>query len=585
MKFYSFVVKIKIIAANIQIVSSADTTFKVHMPMAFSRFSSGMGVVNLNFAALVSFGCSISSYNFFGRLLLATLLPLIIFMMLLIAYGVQYLVETINYHRSEQLAAEKLALFNGKLYSLKNSYTTYLFGITYLILPMVTTTIFQTFLCTNIDPDHENPTEPSHYLTADLSISCSSSEYKDWRIYAILMIFVYPIGIPALYFTLLYFNREEIMQRDDEEEIVEGRVRKASSSSFDNTQTNISGFRDVDGNEPMKNPMRRNRSKENDGSSRIFSKESTLSKRALSPQVSRLAFLWLAYQPKYWYWEIVETTRRLLLTAGLSVIAPGSSAQNVLSVMLAFFYVKLYGYFKPYKSSIDDNIAEVGQISVFVTFFIAMVVQSNLLPNGYNLALGVILVLASIAIFACTVAFAFYEYQQDVLLLSDEQSQLASELFGRFAFLCHPFSSCCAEDKDALTTPHLQQHNTGSLKSQMRTRQKYRLDGEMAATNRFRWALLQRRRQRESQDLPRQSEAMKATKCVITVNSPLTSTNRRKNSPPSPSPVSSPQTMPPSRKNGGATLVSRVLSGSNRVQNHQPPNPDIELAYIPGDTT
>jgi hypothetical protein len=592
MKFYSFVVKIKIIAANVQIVSSVDTTFKVHMPMAFSRFSSGMGVVNLNFAALVSFGCSISSYNFFGRLLLATLLPLIIFVLFSLAYGVQYLMETIKYHRSEQKVTEKQAHFNEKLFSLKNSYTTYLFGITYLILPMVTTTIFQTFLCTNIDPDSENPTETSRYLTADLSISCQSNEYRDWRIYAILMIFVYPIGIPALYFTLLYLNREEIMHRDDDDEIVEGRVRKASSGSFDHTQVNSSGIRDGEGADSMKNPLRRNRSRENDGTLRNFSKESTLSKRELSPHVSRLAFLWLAYQPRYWYWEIVETTRRLLLTAGLSVIAPGSSSQNVLSVMLAFFYVKLYGYFKPYKNDVDDYIAEVGQVAVFVTFFIALIVQNSLLANSYNLALGLILVLASVAIFACTIAFAIYEYQQDVLLLSEEQSQLASELFGRFAFLCDPFSSCCAEDTNALTVSHLQRQNAdnqGDLKSQLRRQQKYKLDGEAAATNRFRWALLQRKRQRESQDLPRQSEAMEAAKRVVTVNSPLAPTNRRKRSPSSPSPVASPvasPTMhPASRKNSGATLASRSASGSGRPKTHNQQNPDIELADILGDTS
>jgi hypothetical protein len=36
-----------------------------------------------------------------------------------------------------------------------------------------------------------------------------------------------------------------------------------------------------------------------------------------------LSFLHEAYEPKFWYWEVIETTRRLLLTAVITVLPTG----------------------------------------------------------------------------------------------------------------------------------------------------------------------------------------------------------------------------------------------------------------------
>jgi hypothetical protein len=50
---------------------------------------------------------------------------------------------------------------------------------------------------------------------------------------------------------------------------------------------------------------------------------------------------------------VVETTRRLLLTAVVSVCAPGSSEQAVYAVLLALLYIKLYGFYAPYDDDSD----------------------------------------------------------------------------------------------------------------------------------------------------------------------------------------------------------------------------------------
>ena len=77
-----------------------------------------------------------------------------------------------------------------------------------------------------------------------------------------------------------------------------------------------------------------------------------------------------------------------MLTAVLSVVDPGSSAQNVLSILMALLYIKLYSFFSPY-SNIDDNVlAETGQFQVFFTFFGALIMQSSLLGSSWNTFVG-----------------------------------------------------------------------------------------------------------------------------------------------------------------------------------------------------
>ena len=51
---------------------------------------------------------------------------------------------------------------------------------------------------------------------------------------------------------------------------------------------------------------------------------------------------------QFWYWEVVETARRLLLTAVLSVVSTGSSGQVVFGIAISLVYIKLYLFYQPY---------------------------------------------------------------------------------------------------------------------------------------------------------------------------------------------------------------------------------------------
>eukprot|EP01032_Pedospumella_encystans_P001327 gene1327-1536_t len=216
------------------------------------------------------------------------------------------------------------------------------------------------FLCTNIDPDDEDNDgdENDLYLTADMNISCSSAYYRRGVAYAIFMIFVYPVGITSMYAYLLYTHRIEIQQRQCKSEEVEELLEpepdaEAESEINADTFTNFAGeleagrvseFQHTDN--PMllssqlsrsatatestpthpvyskrpsrKNSIGRERTTSTATSIAGVSTAGPKNRYGMSAPAARLAFLWGAYHPVYWYWELIETSRRLMLTAVLS---------------------------------------------------------------------------------------------------------------------------------------------------------------------------------------------------------------------------------------------------------------------------
>ena len=93
----------------------------------------------------------------------------------------------------------------------------------------------------------------------------------------------------------------------------------------------------------------------------------------------RFEFLYKSYKPEYWYWEVVETYRRLMLTAVLSVIASGSGAQIVTAMLISIVYIKIYGYIQPYESSDKNILAELAQYQILLTFFGAIIIYYSIL--------------------------------------------------------------------------------------------------------------------------------------------------------------------------------------------------------------
>ena len=360
--FNEVVDKVKIIVATFQVVISTADVFDVNLPLSYTSFARLFNFTNPSSVTMLPIACWMR-FNFIHKLLWATLTPFGVLFLLIVAASVEYGLEK----RKHEDPVKSKEVFN----SIKSRYMNYIFYLTYLVLPSVTTTIFQLFVCRNVDPQHEDSNDYDSYLVADVKISCNSSYYKSWLVYGYLMILVYPVGISAFYLFCLYRVKDEIVHRDDCK--IDDKEHPPTNITATTTMPHESlhpESRPLDNNKPLKELQR--------GTS-YKALQNDLSKSAM-----RLAFLWKAYKPEFWYWEIVENSRRIFLTAVLSVCATGSTKQYVLGILVAFFFMKLYAYFQPYIEYQDYRLAEIGQTQIFITYFAALIVSDELLYSNHS---------------------------------------------------------------------------------------------------------------------------------------------------------------------------------------------------------
>ena len=261
------------------------------LPPLYSRVASLGSVVNIDISQTSFCSCFFGGkFDFIDRLLFDTIYPVVV---LAILYFIYRCHSYLKYSKSSNVTNDneqknQMEILHGRYFEI------YLLFI-YIILPSLTARIFQTFSCRSIDPDDVDDGD-NYFLRADYSISCHSSRYYFIRVWASLMIFVYPVLVPMYYFRLLYMNKVAIQAHipylvDSSDE---GRVLK-----------------------PFK-------------------------------------FLFSSYKPMFWYWESVEIFFRLTMTGFLVLAAYlGGVGQLLIGFFLAFFFVKLYENFEPYHDSMN----------------------------------------------------------------------------------------------------------------------------------------------------------------------------------------------------------------------------------------
>jgi hypothetical protein len=136
--------------------------------------------------------------------------------------------------------------------------------------------------------------------------------------------------------------------------------------------------------------------------------------RKLSAATARLSFLWQSYHPKYWYWELVETTRRLMLTAVLTVCGSGTSQQALLAILLTLCYVRLYTYFSPYADNTDAITAETGLFQIVFSYLGSLNSLLSLLQPKFNTLVDVLLVLVNLSVPGLALYFEVVELNRRV---------------------------------------------------------------------------------------------------------------------------------------------------------------------------
>ena len=83
------------------------------------------------------------------------------------------------------------------------------------------------------------------------------------------------------------------------------------------------------------------------------------------------------FKPKYWFWEVVELFRKLLLSGILSLVGRGSIAQAALGTVISFAFFALHLRLLPYKSPTLNVIKAVTEIQIFAVLQLSVILQSH----------------------------------------------------------------------------------------------------------------------------------------------------------------------------------------------------------------
>jgi hypothetical protein len=213
---------------------------------------------------------------------------------------------------------------------------TFLF-VTFLVLAGNSTALFQYLKCHNFH-EAENGTES--YLYVDYSIDCDSNRYKYYLPYVYCMIAIYPLGIPLMYASMLYVHRKI-----------------------------------------LRNPLKLEREE-----------------RTGFPTIGHLTFLVQAYKPQFFWFEVLECGRRILLASVIGMFSEYSAKVPAWGLVVCLGFCWVFAYLKPFKNSDDSSLGVTLAYSLALLFMAALTIsvdgikRSVLVSDSFSFVLIIILV-------------------------------------------------------------------------------------------------------------------------------------------------------------------------------------------------
>jgi hypothetical protein len=124
-----------------------------------------------------------------------------------------------------------------------------------------------------------------------------------------------------------------------------------------------------------------------------------------------LMFLWEPYKPSLWFWEVIETTRRLMMTGVLSIIEPGSFSQLIAGLMMNIAYVVLLCLVRPYNETRDNSIAILTTLQLIFIFVASMSLKFSFqLTSSYDSeGLGLLMIACQVIIAVLFLGWAAWQ--------------------------------------------------------------------------------------------------------------------------------------------------------------------------------
>ena len=95
-----------------------------------------------------------------------------------------------------------------------------------------------------------------------------------------------------------------------------------------------------------------------------------------------ISLLYEEFYADKWYWLLVETIFKLIITGVLGLIAPGTQSQVAVGMVITFLMLLFYQHAMPYKEKVFRNVGYFAAIELFVFLVLAMMLAADVQITG-----------------------------------------------------------------------------------------------------------------------------------------------------------------------------------------------------------
>ncbi|XP_038059576.1 uncharacterized protein LOC119730658 [Patiria miniata] len=205
----------------------------------------------------------------------------------------------------------------------------------------------------------ENETYNATRLRSDYSIDCQDEQHVHFN-HAAEVSLCYVVGFPSLLFVFLWrSNRQDKRKNSEEQPLLESAVDDPSYCSI---------------NDPTLPPRNEDDSSLNQSGINLLNPI-----QQSQADISWKSFLSGNYKAEFWYWEIVELSRKIIQTLFVLLYGPDDHFTMFATIAISVGFLLLHAYVRPMKDATDNRL----QMCSLATIFLNLLAASLLLsPAG-----------------------------------------------------------------------------------------------------------------------------------------------------------------------------------------------------------
>mmetsp|Transcript_11833 Transcript_11833/g.35533 ORF Transcript_11833/g.35533 Transcript_11833/m.35533 type:complete len:436 (+) Transcript_11833:505-1812(+) len=367
-------------------------------PVPYMRMMSYFDILSLTFPG----NCvrRESRYSYYDSLILATLGPVLLTLAFVVVGVVRHIVRRAASQYATQSIRRPRGRRRGLFSTMKNVAMRSWVIICFMCYPLTAYIVLSCFAIDKFDDPGATSYDESKKLVlllrTDPSERGEGNKYNAWRVYAVFCVATHVLGIP-LSFAIALFRKHDILDPVSEETGMRPRIDPDDRRSTRQVVDAAAAGRDH------------------------------------NSAVANTRPLWSVYRPAYYFWEVVESLRRMAFTCIPLLVSSNKTPASLAALVvvgLAMCSTMMYRQHRPFLQENDDNLYEGLMWSLLVLSLLIFARTTDAMDNAGS-SLDVLLVLTVPFLLGFTLYVVFRDLSNEkraVEILRHEISQ-ARETF------------------------------------------------------------------------------------------------------------------------------------------------------------